>query len=88
MKPTFVKSGVRKIFFAKHEKKGRCFFAKGSKMICTHISCITKIYITLMYIQVLYVCFVHMEATIHKHYIFQAYKNLIFLYYFLSNFMQ
>jgi hypothetical protein len=31
MKPTFVNSGIRKILFAKHEKKGRCFFAKGSK---------------------------------------------------------
>jgi hypothetical protein len=29
-KLTFVNSGVRKIlFFANHEKKGRCFFAKG-----------------------------------------------------------
>jgi hypothetical protein len=27
---TFFNSGIRKIlFFAKHEKKGRCFFAKG-----------------------------------------------------------
>jgi hypothetical protein len=34
MKLTFVNSGIRKIlFFAKHEKKGRCFFAKGSKMV-------------------------------------------------------
>jgi hypothetical protein len=33
---TFVDSGIRKIlFFAKHEKKGRCFFAKGSKMVRT-----------------------------------------------------
>jgi hypothetical protein len=31
-KPTSVNSGIRKkILFAKHEKKGRCFFAKGSK---------------------------------------------------------
>jgi hypothetical protein len=78
-RPTFVNNGVRKILFAKHEKKGRCFFAKGSKTVRTQISCITKRYITLMYIQVLHVCFVHMAATIHNHYIFQAYKNLIFL---------
>jgi hypothetical protein len=38
------------LFFAKHEKKGRCFFAEGSKMVCTQISCITKKYITLIYI--------------------------------------
>jgi hypothetical protein len=31
MRPTFVNNGIRKILFAKHEKKGRCFFAKGSK---------------------------------------------------------
>jgi hypothetical protein len=36
--------------FAKHEKKERCFFAVGSKNVCTHISCITKKYITLIYI--------------------------------------
>jgi hypothetical protein len=37
-------------FFAKHEKKGMCFFAEGSKMVCTQISCIAKKYITLIYI--------------------------------------
>jgi hypothetical protein len=25
----------RALFFTKHEKKGRCFFAEGSKMVCT-----------------------------------------------------
>jgi hypothetical protein len=35
-KLTFINSGIRKIlFFAKHEKKGRCFFAKGSKTVRT-----------------------------------------------------
>jgi hypothetical protein len=24
-----------KLFFTKHEKKGRCFFAEGSKTVCT-----------------------------------------------------
>jgi hypothetical protein len=51
-KPTFVATSIRKILFAKHEKKGRCFFAEGSKMVCTQISCITKKYITLVYIQI------------------------------------
>jgi hypothetical protein len=37
-------------FFAKHEKKGRCFFAEGSKMVCTQLSCITKKFITLIYL--------------------------------------
>jgi hypothetical protein len=36
-------------FFTKHEKKGRCFFAEGSKMVWTQISCIAKKYITLIY---------------------------------------
>jgi hypothetical protein len=35
-KLTYVNSGIKKIlFFAKHEKKGRCFFAKGSKTVRT-----------------------------------------------------
>jgi hypothetical protein len=25
----------KKLFFTKHEKKGRCFFAEGSKTVCT-----------------------------------------------------
>jgi hypothetical protein len=80
MRLTFVNSGIRKIFFfVKHEKKGRCFFAKGSKMVRTKVSCIEKRYITLMYIQILDVCFLHKMTSIHKHYIFQAYKNQIFL---------
>jgi hypothetical protein len=58
IKLTFVNSGIRKIFFfAKHENKGRCFFDKGSKMVRAKISCIAKRYITLMYIQILDVCF-------------------------------
>jgi hypothetical protein len=39
-------------FFAKHEKKERCFFANDSKMVCTQFSCITKKYITLIYINI------------------------------------
>jgi hypothetical protein len=52
---TFVSNAIIQqswqFFFAKLEKKGRCFFAEGSKMVCTQISCITKKYITLIYIQ-------------------------------------
>jgi hypothetical protein len=25
---------IKGFFFTKHEKKGRCFFAEGSKMVC------------------------------------------------------
>jgi hypothetical protein len=40
------------LFFTKHEKEGMCFFAEGSKMVCTQISCITKKHITLIYIKI------------------------------------
>jgi hypothetical protein len=46
-------------FFTKHEKKGRCFFAEGSKMVRTQISCIAKKYITLIYIQMFDVRLIH-----------------------------
>jgi hypothetical protein len=36
----------------KHEKKGRCFFASGSKTVCMKVSCITKKYITLIHMQI------------------------------------
>jgi AAA+ ATPase superfamily predicted ATPase len=36
-------------FFTKHEKKGRCFFAEGSKTVCEQISRIVKKYITVIY---------------------------------------
>jgi catabolite regulation protein CreA len=48
----FVSSDIRRIFFfVKHEKKGRCFFVNSSKMVRTKVSCITKKYITLIYIK-------------------------------------
>jgi hypothetical protein len=36
-------------FFTKHEKKGRCFFAEGSKTVRVQISRIVKKYITVIY---------------------------------------
>jgi hypothetical protein len=36
-------------FFTKHEKKGGCFFAEGSKTVCVQISRIVKKYITVIY---------------------------------------
>jgi hypothetical protein len=44
-------------FFVKHQKKEMCFFAIGSKTVCTEVSCITKKYITSIYIQIVYKCF-------------------------------
>ena len=46
------KKGDFFFFFMKHEKKGRCFFACGSKMIHTKISRVTKKYITSLNIQI------------------------------------
>jgi hypothetical protein len=48
---------IKGFFFTKHEKKGRCFFVEGSKMVCAQISCIAKKYITLIYM--FDNCFIH-----------------------------
>jgi hypothetical protein len=74
----FVSSDIRRIFFfVKHEKKGRCFFANNSKMVRMKVSCITKKYITLIYIQKLDVWFLQKMEAIYKHYT-QVYKDLVF----------
>jgi hypothetical protein len=52
-----VASAKKEDFFLKHEKKGRCFFAAGSKTVCTKVSSITKKYITSAYMQVVDNCF-------------------------------
>jgi hypothetical protein len=71
----FVSSDIKRIFFfAKHEKKGRCFFANSLKTVRMKISCITKKYITLIYIQKLDVCFLQKTKAIHKHYTFKYTK--------------
>jgi hypothetical protein len=43
-------------FFMKREKKGRCFFACGSKTVRTKVSCLTKKYITSLNIQIVDNC--------------------------------
>jgi hypothetical protein len=48
----FAKEGGFLSFFMKREKKGRCFFAYGSKMVRTKISRLTKKYITSLNIQI------------------------------------
>jgi hypothetical protein len=76
MKLIFVSSDIRiMFFFVKHEKKGRCFFANSSKMVRTKVSCITKKYITLIYIQKFDVCFLQKTKAIHKHFTFKYTKN-------------
>jgi hypothetical protein len=54
-------------FFVKHEKKGRCYFANGSKMVCTKVSCITKKYITLIYMQIVDTWFSQKMKAMNKH---------------------
>jgi hypothetical protein len=44
-------------FFLNREKKGRCFFATGSKTVCTKVPRFTKKYITSTYMQIVYKCF-------------------------------
>jgi hypothetical protein len=49
-KYSFIRLAIEGVsFFTKHEKKGRCFFAEGSKMVCVQISRIVKKYITVIY---------------------------------------
>jgi hypothetical protein len=69
MKLIFVSSDIRRIFFfVKHKKKGRCFFANSSKTVHTKVSCITKKYITLIYMQKLDVWFLQNTKAIYKYY--------------------
>jgi hypothetical protein len=49
-KYSFIRFAIEGVsFFTKHEKKGRCFFAEGSKTVCVQISCIVNKYITVIY---------------------------------------
>jgi hypothetical protein len=69
MKLIFVSSDIRRIFFfAKHEKKEMCFFANKFKTLRMKVSCITKKYISLLYIQKLDVWFSQKTKDIYKHY--------------------
>jgi hypothetical protein len=61
---------IEKIFFTKHEKKGRCFFAEGSKMVCMQnfmhrkeLKTINRLYITFK-VTMYYTCYVPNVSTI------------------------
>jgi hypothetical protein len=87
IKLIFISSDISRIlFFVKHEKKGRYFFANSSKMVRTKVSCITKKYITLMYIKKLNVQFLQKTKAIYKHILSNIYKDLVFLQHFFSSF--
>jgi hypothetical protein len=58
----FGKEGGFLSLFMKREKKGRCFFACGSKRVCTKISHVTKKYITSLNIHIVDNCFLQKEV--------------------------
>jgi hypothetical protein len=62
----FGKEGGFLSFFMKREKKGRCFFACGSKTVRTKISRLTKKYITSLNIQINDKCFLQKQSCIPK----------------------
>jgi hypothetical protein len=61
-----VASAKKGDFFLKRENKGRCFFAAGSKTVCTKVPCFTKKYITSIYMKIVYKCFLIKPGVIHK----------------------
>jgi hypothetical protein len=69
MKLIFASSDIRRIFFiVKHEKKEMCFFTISSKTVRTKVSCITKKYTTLIYMQKLDVWSLQKTEAICKFY--------------------
>jgi hypothetical protein len=78
----------RNSFFVKREKKGRCFFASGSKTVCTKVSRITKKYITLIHIQIFDNCFLQKQKLCTKTLNSQVYTTLVFFQDFVGSFVQ
>jgi hypothetical protein len=76
--------GIRRgdFFFAKHEKKGMCFFAKGSK-IGMYIDFIHRKEIYYIHIHTNVRCLTHIRI-LH----FLVHKNPVFFQYFLGSFIQ
>ena len=73
-------------FFTKHEKKGMCFFAEGSKWYVRKFHASQKIYYTNIHIDIQ--CLTCTNITSHKCYISQLHKSLVFHQNFLSSFIQ
>jgi hypothetical protein len=61
-------------FFLKHEKKGRCFFTASSKTVCTKVPRFTKKYITSIYMQIVYKCFLQRQELYTKTINYRKYK--------------
>jgi hypothetical protein len=75
-------------FFLNREKKGWCFFATGSKTVCTKVPCFTKKYITSTYMQIVYKCFLQNQESCTRTLNYQKYKASVFLKDFVGNFVQ
>jgi hypothetical protein len=65
-------------FFLKCEKKGRCFFAVGSKMVCMKVPRITKKYITSTYMQIVDNCFLQNQKLRTRTLNYQIYTTSVF----------
>jgi hypothetical protein len=74
-----VASAKKGDFFLKHEKKGRCFFATDSKVVCTKVPRFTKKYITSTYMQIIYKCFLQNQESCTRTINYQKYKASVFL---------
>jgi hypothetical protein len=66
-------------FFLKREKKGRCFFATISKTVCTKVPRFTKKYITSIYMQIVYKCFLQNRESYTKTLNYRKHKASVLL---------
>jgi hypothetical protein len=70
--------GKERGFLSKREKKERCFFAAGSKTVCTKVSRITKKYITSIYIQIVHKCFLQNQEPCTRTLNYKKYTASVF----------
>jgi hypothetical protein len=75
-------------FFLKRENKERCFFAAGSKMVCTKVSHITKKYITSIYMQIVHKCFLQNQEPCTRTLNYQKCTASVFFQDFVGSFDQ
>jgi hypothetical protein len=73
-----VDSAKKGDLFLKREKKGRCFFAAGSKTVCTKVPRITNKYITLAYMQIVDNCFLQKQKLCTRTLNYEIYTTLVF----------
>jgi hypothetical protein len=73
-----VASAKKGDFFLMREKKGRCFFAAGSKTVCTKVSRITKKYITSTYMKIVDNCFLQKQKLCTRTLNYQIHTTSVF----------